>query len=252
MKLRSFGIAMVCVLVPAIASSQALTNLSSLRVGYNTRKTTAQPQGELKAQIDALDREIAEANRLGKTAELRRLFARGTTLLSGQPWTDVADYTASLVIRTDRVVADSAKPYTVRLEQIYSPSIQLERPLQARAELRARPAAAPAGQPAPAPVVVRDLGSVDGVGRDLRDTPFAMDLDLRNVTDGTYQLAVRVSDDARALGTATLLIAVRKGLDDLVTRLEADAKKAPVVVRDDILFPVDRMKQVNKGRLELR
>jgi predicted esterase len=106
--------------------------------------------------------------------------------------------------------------------------------------------------PPPPQQVAKDLGTSDGVGRDLRDTPFPFELDLTGVADGTYQLAIEVSDDARALGTATLLVSVRKGLDDLVTRLEADAKKAPAAVRDDILYPVDRMKQVNRGRLELR
>ena len=252
MKLRRFVIAVACTLVPIMASAQAMTNLTSLRVQYNTRKTTVRPQGELKAQIDALDREIAEASRLGRTGELRRLFAKGTALLNGRPWTDAADYAGSLVIRTDRVVVDSTKPYGVRLEQIYSPSIQLERPLKAHAELRARPAPPANGQAAPPPPLVKDLGSTDGVGRDLRDAPFAMDLNLTGVADGTYQLAIDVSDETRPLGTATLLVSVRKGLDDLVARLEADAKKASAAVRDDILYPVDRMRQVNRGRLELR
>ena len=127
MRVRTGLAAVACVLVSTIASAQALTSIASLRVGYNTRKTTVQPQGELKTQIDALDRDIAEATRLGRTGELRRLFAKGVTLLAGQPWTDVADYAASLVIRADRVVVDSSKPYFVRLEQIYSPSIPLER-----------------------------------------------------------------------------------------------------------------------------
>jgi predicted esterase len=240
------------VFLPETAFPQALTSLSSLRVGYTTRKNTVKPEGELKARIDAVDREIAEASRLGRTAELRRLFAKGTTLLAGRPWTDAADYAASLVIRADRVVVDSTKPYWVRLEQIYSPSIQLERPLRAAVLLRARPAPANAGAPPPPPQVVKDLGMSDGIGRDLRDTPFPFELDLAGVADGTYQLAVEVSDDARTLGTATLLVSVRKGLDDLVTRLEADAKRAPAAVRDDILYPIDRMKQVNRGRLELR
>ena len=70
-------------LIPASALPQALTSLASLRVGYNTRKVTANPQEELKAQIDALDRQIAEATRLGRSGELRRLFAQGMMLLSG-------------------------------------------------------------------------------------------------------------------------------------------------------------------------
>src|SRR4051812_5577510 len=106
----------LCAVLPATAFPQALTNLSSLRVAYNTRKTTVQPQGALKAAIDELDHQIAEAARLGKNAEIRRLIAKGQTLLAGREWTDVLDYTNSLVIRTAHVVADSTRPVDVRLE----------------------------------------------------------------------------------------------------------------------------------------
>src|SRR3954454_20029085 len=100
----------MCALVPAPAAAQALTSLSSVRVGYITRKNTVKPQGELKAQIDALDAQIADASRLGKNGELRRLFAKGIALLNNRPWTDAIEYSTSLVLRTDRVVADSSKP----------------------------------------------------------------------------------------------------------------------------------------------
>ena len=78
------------------------------------------------------------------------------------------------------------------------------------------------------------------------------ELDLQGVPDGAYQLHIDVADGTRALGGATLAIAVRKGLDDLVSRLEADARHAPEALRAEILFPVDRMRNVNRGRLELR
>jgi hypothetical protein len=133
----------VCLAVAAPAFPQALTSLASVRVGYNTRKNTVKPQGELKAQIDALDQQIADATRLGHTGELRRLFAKGLTLLAGREWTDAADYNASLVIRTDRVVADSTRPYNARLEQLYQPAIALQRALSAHAELRKRPLTTP-------------------------------------------------------------------------------------------------------------
>src|SRR4029077_5710400 len=107
MKLRTFVIGALACLVPASASPQALTNLSSLRVGYTTRKNTVKPQGELKAQIDAIDAQIADAARLGRNGELRRLYAKGNTLLAGRPWTDEIDFATSLVIRTAGVVADS-------------------------------------------------------------------------------------------------------------------------------------------------
>ena len=125
MRLRIAIVAgLVIVLSPTAALAQALTSLSSLRVGYNTRKTTVQPPGELKTQIDAIDQEIAEATRLGQTGEVRRLNAKGQALLAGRPWTE-SRLRTSIVLRTEQVIADSAKPYAVRLEQIYTPSIEL-------------------------------------------------------------------------------------------------------------------------------
>src|SRR5947208_1758080 len=129
MKIRVTLIACICALVPATALPQALTSLASVRVGYATRKNTANPKGDLKAQVATLDAQIAEAARLGKNGELRRLYAKGNTLLAGRAWTDVLDYANSLVVRTEYVIADSTKPISVRLEQIYPPSIKLEHTL---------------------------------------------------------------------------------------------------------------------------
>jgi poly(3-hydroxybutyrate) depolymerase len=242
-----------CALIPATALPQALTSLSSVRVGYTTRRNTVKPQGELKAQIDALEAQIAEATRLGRSGELRRLFAKGIALLNGRPWNDAADYSSSLVLRTDRVVVDTSRPYSVRLEQIYTPSIELQRTLTAHVALRKRPApAAPNQPPPPEPAIVKDLGTFDGVARDLRESPFFFDLDLHDVADGPYLLTVDVSNQDERIGGSSLAVAVRKGLDELVSRLEADAARAPERLRADILFPVDRMRSVNRGRLELR
>ena len=249
---RALVLAVLAFLIPSTAAPQALTSLSSVRVRYNTQKATVQPQGELKTQIDEIDRLIAEASRSGRNGELRRLFAKGTALLAGREWSEAADFANSLVIRSDRVVVDSTKPYLVRLEQIYSPSIQLERSLAAQASLRKRTAPAPGGQAGPAGEVVKDLGTIDGLARDLRESPGIFELDLQGVADGAYQLSIDVSDQGRTLGTSTLAIVVRKGLDDFVARLEADARRAPEGLRAEIMFPIDRMRNVNRGRLELR
>jgi predicted peptidase len=47
-------------------------------------------------------------------------------------------------------------------------------------------------------------------------------------------------------------VTLRKGLDDTVARLESEAKRAAEPLKSDILFPVDRLRNVNRGRLELR
>jgi poly(3-hydroxybutyrate) depolymerase len=245
MNLRIFLVAVMIALLPVTAVAQALTSLTSLWVRYNTRKNTVKPEGELKAQLASLDREVAEATRLGQSSESRRLLAKGMTLLDGKPWTDVADFGASLVVRTDRVIIDSGKPGSFRIEQIYRPTIELTRALSGRVSLRPFPAVANT-------TMIKALGTFEGVGRDLRDVPFFFETDLRDVADGVYQLNVEVMDENRLLGTATLTIAVRKGLDETMGRLESAAATASETVRPDILFPLDRMRSVNRGRLELR
>lgn len=258
MKLRILVLGALCALVPATTFAQALTSLQSVRVRYNTRKATVKPEGALKAQIDEIDRLLTEATRSGNTGEMRRLMAKGTTLLSGREWTEALDYASSIVIRTEQLVVDSGAAYDVRLEQIYRPDTRFENPLTAHAMLRERPSEARSGEtrnenePPPTPAVVKDLGSFDEVERDLRESPRRLTLDVRGVPDGTYQLAIEVADGARKLGTATLLVSLRTGLNALVARLEADAAKAPAALKSDILFPIDRMRNVNHGRLELR
>ena len=249
--MRALCIALSLVLLPASALPQALTSLSSLRVGYNTRKATVQPSGELKVKIDEIDRELAEAARLGRNGEVRRLLAKGTTLLAGREWSDALDYATSLVLRTDRVVVDSTKPYAVRLEQIYSPSIELSPALAARAALRRRPSPAPGSAPEPGELV-KDLGAADAVSRDLRESPAFFDLDLSGVADGAYLIAVEVTDGERRLATATLAVHLLSGLDERTHRLERGAAGVAEAIRADVLFPVDRMRQVNRGRVELR
>jgi len=65
MKIQTLlAVATLCVL-PALAVGQSLPSLASLRVGYTMRKNTVQSEGDLKVQIDGLDREMAEAARLG-------------------------------------------------------------------------------------------------------------------------------------------------------------------------------------------
>ncbi len=129
---RFLLVAVLAVAIAAPAAAQAPPNLALARVRYNTLKTNTKPDGELKARIDALDAEIAEALRLGQTSQVRRLIAKGSALLNNRNWTDQDDFDYSLVLRSERVFVDSSQPYTVRLEQLYAPTLQLTAPLRAR------------------------------------------------------------------------------------------------------------------------
>ncbi len=230
------------------AHAQAPVGILSLSVRHSTLKNTARPTGELKALVDSLDAQIAAAAKLGRTSDIRRLYAHAATVLALRPWTPEAEFASALVSRTDRQVADPARRWSMRVEQIYAPAIPLERPLVARATLRQRAAG---GTPNAPLAVVKQLGTFDGVPRDLRDSPFTLEADLQDVADGSYIVAVELLDSARTLGTTTLSIVVRTGLDASIARLEAAAAKATEPVRSDLLFPIDRLRNVNLNRIAL-
>lgn len=237
----------LCLLLPSLALGQALTNISSTMVRYNTRKATVKPQGELKAQIDAVDKEIGEAQRLGKLGEVRRQVAKGLALLDGVAWTPALDFQNSLALRSDRTMIDSSAPYSLRLEQIYSPSIELTPAITARVTLRKRVTPGAAGTP-PAAAPPRELGTFDG-NRDMRESPLAMELDVAGVEDGSYVIETEVFDGTTSIGTATLGVVLQKGLDARLRALEASAAAATPAVRADILYPGDFIKNINRGRI---
>jgi len=237
-------------LIPSLAAAQALPNISSLSVRYNTRKATVKPGGELKAQIDAVDREIAAANKQGRLGEVRRQIAKGLALLDGTPWTPQLDYQHSLALRSERTVADSSVPYAMRLEQIYSPATELTPTLSAKVTLKKRSAPATPGAAAET-VMVRELGVFDGVGRDLRESPFAMEIDVAGVEDGAYLLETQVLEGATPLATTMLGVVLHKGLDARLRALESASATVLADVRADVAYPADYIRNVNRGRISL-
>jgi poly(3-hydroxybutyrate) depolymerase len=253
MKRSALTLLVAMTLWPAAAAAQALPGFSSLRVAYNTRKATAKPDAELKAQIDAVDREIAAAVRLGDMGEARRQLARGMALLSGTPWTPALDYQNSLVIRSERTVIDSSEPYAARLEQIYKPAIELTPAITARVSLMKRESGVGArgGAPAAAMVAAREFGSLEGVARDLRESPFPLELDVSGIPDGAYTIEAQVFDGDTRLGAARLGVVLQKGLDTRLRALEAGATAAPEALRADIRYPGDVIRNVNRGRVRL-
>jgi predicted esterase len=238
-------------LMPSLAFAQALTNLSSLSVRYNSQKTSAKPEGELKAQLDEVDQAIAEARKTGHNGEVRRQIAKGMALLNKEAWTPALDYRHSLVLRADRTVADSTQPYAFRIEQIYRPAIDLTPALTTKVVLqqRAQPTR-PGGQPAP-PVRIRDLGSFDGVSRDLRESPFPIEVSVAGVADGAYIIQAEVLDGTTSLGTVSLNVSLIKGLEARLAALESGAAGVPEAIRADVLYPGDFIRNVNRGRIQI-
>jgi predicted esterase len=248
--------------------AQALPNINSLSVRYNATKTAAKAEGELKAELDEIDKAIAEARRGGNLGEMRRQIAKGFVLLDKGTWTPQLDYRSSLALRSERTVIDSAAPYAMRIEQIYRPSIDLSANLTTEVRIRKRVPAARAGAPAAGPPASaqsategrqaaalqtpRELGTFDGLSRDLRETPFAVELDLAAVEDGAQVIEAELFDGTTSLGAATLNVFLHKGLDAKLKVLESAAATAPPVIRADVMFPGDYIKNVNRGRIELQ
>jgi poly(3-hydroxybutyrate) depolymerase len=238
-------------LLPSVALGQALPNINSLSVRYNAAKTAAKAEGELKAQLDDVDKAIAEARRGGNFGEVRRQIAKGFVLLDKGTWTPQLDYRNSLALRSERTVIDSAAPYAMRIEQIYRPAIDLSANLTARIRIRKRVPARP-GAAAPPPPAPRELGTFDGLSRDLREQPFAAELDLAAIEDGAHVIEAEVFDEAASLGTASLSVFLHKGLDMKLKALDSAAATAAAAVRADVMFPGDYIKNVNRGRIELQ
>ncbi|HUQ89946.1 MAG TPA: alpha/beta fold hydrolase [Vicinamibacterales bacterium] len=237
----------------SLAFAQALPNISLLSVRYNSMKTAAKAEGELKAQLDEIDKAIADARRSGNMGEVRRQIAKGFTLLDKGTWTPQLDYRGSLALRSERIVIDSAVPYAMRIEQIYRPTIDLSTNLTTKVRIRKRvpPSSAPSaaeGKPAPGP---RELGTFDGVSRDLRETPYAIELDLAAVEDGPHVIEAEMFDGATPIGTVSLGVFLHKGLDAKLKALDTAAATASPAVRADVMFPADYIKNVNRGRIEL-
>lgn len=237
---------------PASLYAQALPNINSLQVRYNSLKTAAKADGALKAQLDDVDKALAEARRAGNAAEQRRQLGKGMLLLDNQEWTPQADYRISLALRSERTVIDSSVPYAIRLEQIYRPAIEPTPALTAKVTVRKRMPPARAGAAAEPQPPSHALGTFDGLSRDLRESPYQMELDLSRVEDGAMVIQAEVFDGATSLGSTTLGVFVSKGLDAKLKALDAAAAHVAAAVKDDVLFPGDFIRNVNRGRIELQ
>lgn len=195
-----------------LAYAQALPNINSLSVRYNSIKTAAKAEGDLKTQLD---------------------------------------YRTSLVLRSDRTVIDSSVPYAMRVEQIYRPAIDLGTNLTTKVRIRKRVPPARPGSNGPPPPAPRELGTFDGLSRDLRETPYAIELDLAAIEDGAQVIEAEVFDGAASLGAAALNVFLHKGLDAKLKALDAAAATVTPAVCADVMFPADYIKNVNRGRIEL-
>ena len=98
-------------------------------------------------------------------------------------------------------------------------------------------------------MTVREFGRLDGVARDLRESPFPLELDLSALPDGVYTLEAEVFDGETSLGAVRLGLVLQNGLDARLRALDAGAAAAPETLRADIRYPGDYIRNVNRGRV---
>jgi predicted esterase len=235
----------------ANASAQARPDLSTARIEYNLVKNQVKPQGSLLEKLASLEKEMAEASQAGRSGEVRRLLAQGVALLQGREWTDELDYAKSLVLRAEEVCLDSSRPAAFRLEQIYSPRLRFKGSPTAQVALHKRlltPQGFQRGDK------VLDLPAPIAVSRDLLDQPCRIELDGKGIPDGTYILRAEILDQDKPVGAATLTIDLRRGLDQRRTSIETELNKVRGFEdrRPDVLYPLDHIRNVNRGRTEIR
>jgi len=223
---------LVLLLCAQVAHAQARDTIAIMRTRYNTFKTQANPQGDLKAKFDKLDEELARAARLGRTGEQRRLYTQGIALAQNRPWNADVEFIASLALQTDHSFVDPG-PVTVKLTQIYMPSIELAELLTMRVTLN---------RPGNAGEKLKDAGTFTGVARDLIDSPFRFNVDFSG-TEGRAVIRAELLERGRSLGTTTLNMAVYKGLRDRLSRLDS--------ANADVRFPVDYIANVDRGNIAM-
>jgi predicted peptidase len=230
--------------------SQARQSLASARVAYNTRKAMAKPEGDLKRQIDEIDQMIAEATRLGRTGEVRKLYTKGMVLLSERVWDDVLEFSNSLVLRAEEVCVDSGEPYSVRVEQLYAPNIALTASLSGRAALYQISRGAGSARSGEK---VKELTFLEAIGRDFLDEPARIEVDLNGIADGLYDLTVELSEREKRLASVSLRVLLQRGLHRRLAAISAElaAVRGFEALRPEVLYPLDHIRNINRGRVPL-
>jgi poly(3-hydroxybutyrate) depolymerase len=236
----------------SVAAAQARATVASMRTQYNTTRTQAKPTGELNARLDALEAQIAQAARLGRTGEVRRLYSEGIVLAAGRPWTPEVEFASSLALGTEHLFVDGARSISMRLEQIYMPSIQLAEPLLVRVALH-KPGTGTGARATQPGEKLLDVGVFEGVNRDLIDAPLHFDVALSSVPDGRAMVRAEVFEGQQSLGAATLVIEVHRGLDRRLAQLESGARqlKGVEALRAEVLYPVDYIRNVDHASIPI-
>jgi predicted esterase len=216
-------------------------NLDSPILSKAVQKLQGSAKAELKAEVA---RWLAESKSLqaeGKTGEARRQLAHAYVALQGQTWDDKQAFVWSLVLRNDKLLADSSEPVTGALAQVYSA------PYKSTKGLRLKLALFPEKT---GTVVLRALGIHDLPARDYVENPALYSVNVHGVPDGTYRLTASVVDGDETLATLEKTIRLIRNLDVNAALFENRLEKIAghYSTKAAIRYPFDLARVVNIGK----
>ena len=234
----SFTAAHVVAQAPEARPGQQL-DLQTLGRTVRAKQSSTQLTAAAKAAVEKLLADSASLQAAGRTGEACRLLANALTLLGDRKWDQKEEFVWSLALRPDKVVADSLLPLTIRLTQAYPAAYETKTGLTLRVSLEEAKSSNPA----------KDLGSFSVSSRDLIDQPFAMEMNLDGVADGSYRLAadllegdttlVRMSEDLQLVQS---IESQRSAVERRLAKIQGhDSAKATV------RWPYDMARVVNLG-----
>jgi poly(3-hydroxybutyrate) depolymerase len=202
---------------------------------------------EITSAAERLSADAAPLIRAGNTGDARRKLAEALATLLGRPWTPREDYAASLVLRTDMTVADTAAPFIAQLAQRYPARLDGARGLTLRASLAAGGLPGRADGVVPTGRIIREMVTYDLGTRDLNDSPFRFDLLLREVAEGSYMVVADVLD---ADGPVTRLVTPVYLVKNLRARQAAVEQRLAKITGHDsaaasVRYPFDLARGLN-------
>jgi poly(3-hydroxybutyrate) depolymerase len=192
------------------------------------------------------DRELATAQdalAAGQGGAARRAFAQAAALLLGESWDARADYAASIAIDPAALVIDPQAPVPALITQRYAASWSGTEPMSLRVSVAAlTPATSP-----------RLLWATQLPARDLAGEPFAVDLDLRGLPRGRYELRAELLDQGQRVRDWSVPLAVVEHLQRDAAALDArlDAIGGHEAVAAVARYPFDLARAVNGWRRQL-
>jgi poly(3-hydroxybutyrate) depolymerase len=218
--------------------------LPALSQALRTLQANLKVAESVKAQVDKLAAEATSLQNAGNGGEARRRLLHAITVQRGLPWDEKAEFSGSLALRTNMIVADSSRSFYALLTQTYWA------PYAAPAGLRLRVTIADFAAP---DKVVRDLGTFEVYARALAEEPYAISANLARLADGPYQIAAEVSDRGAVLRRLTLNVLTVRDLDAQQTAIEQRLGKIQGFdsTKATIRYPFDYARVVNLGRRDL-